>query len=165
MILTLQKLKVARSLSEETLAYTADVYLDGKLVGHGKNTGNGGCASFYVHTPEDKATVAAFEKELVALPPKLYDLGSGREIDIQGRNMADAIDQLAGEMDTDRELRSRMKRLMKKNTLFLTSEGKVRTGPLLGSAMEMAIAEQYPGATIINGLPFEEAVALCAKHM
>lgn len=38
----LKKVKVAASLSEETVAYTADVYVDGKLFAHASNHGQGG---------------------------------------------------------------------------------------------------------------------------
>lgn len=41
-MLTLAKLKIARSLSEETTAFTADLTLDGKVFGYASNHGQGG---------------------------------------------------------------------------------------------------------------------------
>lgn len=41
--LTLKSLKIARNLSEETLAFTATVYLDGTRIGQVGNRGHGGC--------------------------------------------------------------------------------------------------------------------------
>lgn len=34
------------ALSEETLAFSADVYVDGRLVGQARNDGHGGCNSY-----------------------------------------------------------------------------------------------------------------------
>lgn len=42
MKIELKKLKIAEHLSEETTAYTADVYIDGKCIGYAKNDGQGG---------------------------------------------------------------------------------------------------------------------------
>tara|TARA_R100001244_G_scaffold73561_1_gene59069 strand:- start:2 stop:481 length:480 start_codon:yes stop_codon:yes gene_type:complete len=38
----LRKVKIARHLSEETTAFTADLWVDGKHIGHVKNSGHGG---------------------------------------------------------------------------------------------------------------------------
>lgn len=43
MKIELRKIKLLKSLSEETPAYTADVYVDGKLFCHVSNHGHGGC--------------------------------------------------------------------------------------------------------------------------
>jgi hypothetical protein len=47
MKLTLSKLKIHKDMSEETIAFTADIMLDGKLVGHVANKGCGGCNNTY----------------------------------------------------------------------------------------------------------------------
>ena len=41
--ITLKKVKVFEGMSEETPCFTADVYQDGKLIAHAKNSGHGGC--------------------------------------------------------------------------------------------------------------------------
>jgi hypothetical protein len=43
MQIEIKNLKVARQLSEETVAYTATVYVDGKQAFHASNNGHGGC--------------------------------------------------------------------------------------------------------------------------
>lgn len=53
MKIELKKLKVAEHLSEETTAYTADVYIDGKCVGYAKNNGQGGETDIYCNHPSD----------------------------------------------------------------------------------------------------------------
>ena len=42
MKITLKSFKHSPSLSEETIAFTANIYADGKLVGHASNRGHGG---------------------------------------------------------------------------------------------------------------------------
>lgn len=40
--ITLKSIKISRSMSEETLAYTANVFLNNKKIGYASNDGNGG---------------------------------------------------------------------------------------------------------------------------
>ena len=46
MKITVKNLKVAEFASEETLCFTATVYIDGKMAFTAKNDGHGGC-NFY----------------------------------------------------------------------------------------------------------------------
>ena len=48
--LTLKKIEITRSLSEETLAYTANVYVDNRIAGSVSNKGHGGSTNFHSHT-------------------------------------------------------------------------------------------------------------------
>lgn len=45
--IALKSLKVSKSLSDETTAFSANLYLDGKSLGHAENRGHGGETSFY----------------------------------------------------------------------------------------------------------------------
>ena len=45
MKVTLKKIKFYGSMSEETNAFTADVYVDGKCCGFARNDGRGGCTN------------------------------------------------------------------------------------------------------------------------
>jgi len=159
MILSLKKLTVSRSLSQETMAYTADVFLDGVTVGHVRNSGNGGMSLLHVH-PVHRPAVAAFEAELRALPARLDD-----GLDLQDRCIEDAIDTLAAQMDLVRGVRSNIKRYTKTGTLFITAEGEVMQSAGQGKPLEEALVAKYPGATIINGMPIDEAVAYCTPFM
>lgn len=51
MKIEIKNLKVARSLSEETHAYTATIYVDGKPAFHASNHGTGGCDSYHPIAP------------------------------------------------------------------------------------------------------------------
>jgi len=60
-IFKLKSIKISRSLSEDSLAYTADVYLDGKLVGSVKDQGMGGGTNFTGEVSILTGCVAAFQ--------------------------------------------------------------------------------------------------------
>ena len=47
MKIELKSIKFSEAMSEETKAFTADLYINGKKVGYCKNTGQGGCTDYY----------------------------------------------------------------------------------------------------------------------
>jgi hypothetical protein len=47
MNVTLKKLSMQSRLSEETLCFSADIYVDGKHIGEVTNHGQGGCNDYY----------------------------------------------------------------------------------------------------------------------
>lgn len=49
MEITLKNIKVAKFMSQETLCYSATVYVDGKKAGHSENDGHGGCSSVHLN--------------------------------------------------------------------------------------------------------------------
>lgn len=51
--LTAKKMDVALNLSEETTAFTADIYMDGKRIGSAQNDGHGGNTFLYINTPHN----------------------------------------------------------------------------------------------------------------
>ncbi len=65
----LRKVKYSAALSEETAAFTADVYVDGKKVGTASNHGTGG--SNDIHWT-DRAAGGAFAAYLKTLPPETF---------------------------------------------------------------------------------------------
>lgn len=66
----LKKIKVAEFLSEETTAFTAEIYIDSKKVGYCKNDGQGGCTDYYGYTKEDNQLIRECEDEFKQLPLK-----------------------------------------------------------------------------------------------
>lgn len=71
-MIELRKIKHSPSLSEETNAFTADIYLDGRKVGDARNQGTGG--SNIVHW-SDKDAERRYREWLKAQPQ--VDLGGG----------------------------------------------------------------------------------------
>jgi hypothetical protein len=64
---TLKRLKVARHLSEDTTAFTADVCLDGKTVAHAKNAGTGATKVQLLRDGMEPTLEAAAHETLVAM--------------------------------------------------------------------------------------------------
>ncbi len=61
----LRKITYSPSLSQETNAYAADIYLDGKKVGTTENHGTGGADNWYIANP---IALAAFNEFISAQP-------------------------------------------------------------------------------------------------
>ncbi len=61
---TLKSFKPIKSMSEETVCFTANVYLDGKLIGEAANEGHGGCTFVHFVNATAKATADAFAKSI-----------------------------------------------------------------------------------------------------
>lgn len=64
--ITLKSLKHAPFLSEETQAFTATVFWDGKRIGTSKNDGHGGCTDIYPRTDTERARLKAAADEIKA---------------------------------------------------------------------------------------------------
>ena len=65
----LKRLQICANLSEETTAFTADVWIDGKKAGWAKNDGHGGATIVHVG---DRAIHAALREHGAALVPAEY---------------------------------------------------------------------------------------------
>jgi hypothetical protein len=65
----LKRLQIYARLSEETTAFTADVWIDGKKAGYAKNEGHGGATNVHV---ADRALAEALRKHGATLVPTEY---------------------------------------------------------------------------------------------
>jgi len=72
MVIELKKFSHNARLSEETNAFTADLYIDGKNVGYAKNDGQGGSTEYHWHTKKDGEIIAQAELFCLGLPPHTY---------------------------------------------------------------------------------------------
>jgi len=68
MDIKLKSIKFSEAMSEETYAFTADLYINGKKVGYCKNSGQGGCTDYHHFSREDLKTIEEAEKHCTALP-------------------------------------------------------------------------------------------------
>jgi len=57
MKIELKSIKFSEAMSEETNAFTANLYINGKRVGYCKNQGCGGCTEYRGNTPEDNKLI------------------------------------------------------------------------------------------------------------
>lgn len=78
MKIELKRFSYSERLSEETSAFAADVWIDGKNVGYAKNDGHGGCTIVQINPLELREKVEAYARTL--MPDDLKVLGfSGTE--------------------------------------------------------------------------------------
>lgn len=60
--LSLKSIKTVKWMSEETICFTANIVLDGKVIGFASNEGHGGCTFCHFNNPADEAKALAFAK-------------------------------------------------------------------------------------------------------
>lgn len=79
MKIELKRFTTNARLSQETTAFAADVWVDGKKAGHAENDGHGGNTNVHLHllAPEQRAAVEAHCKALV--PAEYASFTSGTE--------------------------------------------------------------------------------------
>jgi hypothetical protein len=75
MKIELKKIKVAEHMSEETTAFTAELFVDGKNIGYVKNDGRGGCTDYYSN-PDEKSRKALQAAEAYCLTLPEVDYGA-----------------------------------------------------------------------------------------
>ena len=68
MKIELKNIKFSEAMSEETNAFTGNLYINGKNVGYCKNTGQGGCTDYHANTPEDRKAIKEAEEYCNRLP-------------------------------------------------------------------------------------------------
>lgn len=84
----LKKIYFSERMSEETNAFTADIYVDGKKAGYAKNDGCGG-STYYHSYPKCNSLIEMAETYCKQLPA--IDLGDGISIE---NNLENFIDDL-----------------------------------------------------------------------
>ena len=68
MKIELKRIEFSERLSEETNAFAADLYINGKKVGYCKNNGHGGCTDYRGYTNDDDKIIADAEAYFKSLP-------------------------------------------------------------------------------------------------
>ena len=68
MKIELKSIKFSEAMSEETNAFTANLYINGKNVGYCKNTGQGGCTDYYGIEKASSDIIKEAEAYCKALP-------------------------------------------------------------------------------------------------
>lgn len=93
MKIELKKIKIAEHMSEETTAFTADIYVNGKKVGYAKNDGCGGCTDYHPYEGK-RSIIEAAEKHCLTLPDQKFDMEGGRDPFVVKMSLENLIDQL-----------------------------------------------------------------------
>jgi len=68
MKIELKNVKFSEAMSEETNAFTANLYINGRNIGYCKNQGHGGCTDYNANSPEDRKVIAEAEAYCKAQP-------------------------------------------------------------------------------------------------
>ena len=105
MKIELKSIKFSEAMSEETNAFTADLYINGKKVGYCKNQGHGGCTDYNSNSPELRPIIKEAEEYCKALPKTKW---KGMEFD---QSLESVIDQLLEDWLKAREEKKFEKRM------------------------------------------------------
>jgi len=107
----LKKISFNERMSEETNAFVADLYINGKKVGYAKNDGRGGCTVMHGYSREDYQVIMDADAYCKTLP-KVKSGNSEYEQDLES-----VVDQLLEDYLTAKE-RKKMEKYMLTGILF-----------------------------------------------
>jgi hypothetical protein len=160
----LRKISYNSRLSEETSAYAADLWVDGRLFCHVSNHGHGGCDMQRPAKGVTPEQVRALNDEIKATYPKRV----AEDLVINGKpfEMEQDIESICGELLADHLIASDLRRILKRTIAFVDpTDKKVRDykGKFEGVQRAHLVTHTLrtkPGAVILNNLPFDEALAI-----
>lgn len=162
MKIELRKVDYSASLSEETNAFSAEVWIDGKKEGHAQNHGTGGPTN--VHPNTLRLRLDEYGKTL----PKA-DIGAS--FDGEPHLIVQDAEWIVGQLLDDWILLRDLRKRLKKRVLYveLGKRGIMQTkvlppekiAQILGSA---EIKAKWRAATWLNSVPEEEVLKLFREH-
>lgn len=139
--------------SEETAAYSAILYIDGKKAGTVSNGGHGGCDNQYLEKWVDRAAVEAYIK--ANHPPLESEFGSDP--------IPCDLELLCGRLLDEHLLGKAIKGKLSKNHVVLFNK-QVMLWPKAKIAahhiepFKAELTKRYPGYVMLNDRPLSEAV-------
>ena len=114
----LKKVKIFNGMSEETIAFTADVWFDGKLIGHADNHGTGGNNNV---TPANNwREVEPFEEWCQSLPSVPSDVDGLGDLTMSSDFL---LSLWIGDLAEEKEMR----RLCKNKVIVKCTDGEMYT--------------------------------------
>lgn len=154
MRIELKSLKVARALSEETVAFTADLYVNGFRAYAVSNRGCGGCNSYH-SVGGNVPTIQAIESAIVAA-------GNAKcgDFEILDCYLGDLIAKVEAKKILDRYLKSRITVITDKGLATYPTKYKPTTENI--AAVAAQLAKKGDASVIVNGNPavYDRALAL-----
>ena len=158
MKIELKNVKYSEAMSDETNAFTADIWIDGKKALYCKNSGTGGGTSVRRYKLEDREIEDKFFTYCRSLPPvqsKYGPLDSNADL---------VIDNLFMNWLTDRDCRRAMK-----NKIVFTIVGKPGIFQVKGKYTDVPrydVRKHHPTVDqVLNELPIEDAVKLWRRDL
>jgi len=162
MKIELRKIKLLKSLSEETPAYTADVYVDDVLFCHVSNHGHGGCDM--EHPPkgvtgnELYGRLELLNKQIGETFPEV-PYGHGME-----GSFKQTLEYICHGQVWDDDLAKTVKRDLAAKVMFLKTDGKLYGIKAKGEAEQQRviahIASKPEVKSILNSLSLNDAAAI-----
>lgn len=162
MKLELKNIKHSAFASQETNCYEATLYVDGSRFAVVGNEGHGGPDRVYPVAGASNAP--AFQEKLDEINTWLAANHPAIDMSKYGQESIPCdLELWCGEQVETFLVTKDLKRLLKK--VALVEGGKVYTLKAEPSDAVLAkVRAQYPAATILNSLPFDEALALYRQH-
>jgi len=151
--ISLKNLVVVKSLSEETLCFTATAYVDGKKAFEVSNRGHGGCHEYHAY---DAALMDRADAYAKSLPP--YTWASAPTADhCEVHQVGYDLDMLIDDLIEAMELEKRVKRLLAK--VVMIDNGKIYTFKASPRPDVIdRIKVKYPTGVILNTMPLTDAI-------
>ncbi|WP_461789425.1 hypothetical protein [Pedobacter sp.] len=118
MKIELKNIKHSPSLSEETEAFTANIYIDDVLAGYASNRGHGGPTDYGHANEKGRELIKKAEEYCNGLPPTQYPATENMEAFSVDMNLENYIDELLGKhLDQKilQQFRNQIKRAMEKS--------------------------------------------------
>ena len=159
MKIELKNIKHSPSLSEETACYSASLYVDGKKIGVVSNQGHGGPDMFQ----GDRSKYEEANNWVKANMPPLDTPYSDEPLEMD-------IELLCGELFDDWVAAKKLRTIMRSRVLIIKPgqkeivELRFKGIRKIHDAHIAVTRKKYPDATVLNTLPFEEALKLCRKY-
>lgn len=158
MRLELKNIKCVESRSEETYCYRATLYRDGRAVAEVSNDGRGGADRVLPCGGATWDTIREIEAYVAGFPP----------IEAFGMHLTQTLETWCAQQVERTLTRRTFRRLAQKTVLFLDP---ARPGVRSVKHPTRTVADligyvrgKFPGATILNELPEEQALALFQQH-
>lgn len=126
MKIELKNIRHFETLSEETNAFTASVYIEGKRVGTAENTGKGGETFVRANDNRGRDLIDRAETYFKGLPPKHYPGSGGSEGFSLQLTLSSYIDDLLTEHLIQKDLdalQAKLKKAMEKGIVFGVPDG------------------------------------------
>jgi len=156
MKIELKSIKHYPSMSEETECFDADLWIDGKKIGHLSNRGTGGCDDFH----GDHAAFAAADAWCRENLPRIeFNHGDDAPMSID----AD-LETHCGDLLAQHIAGKELDRLIKRQVIGILDGNIVTWKPKVAGTDPMkllpGVQAKYPSAKLLNTMPRAEAVAL-----
>src|SRR5829696_3496700 len=165
MKIELRNVKIARSLSEETTAYTATIYVDGKPAFHASNHGHGGADMYHAvagYTGPSEAEISAWLAENA--PPMgpydpnpatraLYDNGTSCDLELFVGRLLGAHEAAAER----KRIEKKLDRLLAEKIVAVTKGGELTTWKAAPTAANLAAVKARAASDTVRFVGLGEA--------